>query len=81
MFAKLLIALIHLYQIMISPLLGSCCRFQPTCSVYAIEALEIHGFFRGGWMILKRLFKCAPWHPGGYDPLPNHSSDEKRGKF
>jgi len=62
--------LLRLYQTTISPCLGLCCRFHPTCSAYMIEALGTHGFFKGGWLGLQRLCKCHPWHPGGYDPLP-----------
>lgn len=69
MFIKFFIFLIRLYQMTISPFLGSCCRFHPSCSVYMIEALKMHGFFKGAWLGLKRLGKCHPWHPGGSDPL------------
>jgi uncharacterized protein len=65
-----LVLLIRLYQITISPFLGMCCRFHPTCSAYMIEALKTYGPFKGTWLGLKRLCKCHPWHPGGHDPLP-----------
>jgi uncharacterized protein len=62
--------LISLYQLLISPLLGNRCRFNPTCSQYAKEALEIHGVWRGSWLGLRRLARCHPWHDGGFDPVP-----------
>lgn len=65
-----LIALIRVYQWVISPLLGPRCRYYPSCSQYAIEALQLHGVLRGSWLALKRLLRCHPWHPGGYDPVP-----------
>lgn len=58
------------YQVLLSPLLPPSCRFQPTCSQYGIEALQKHGLFKGGWLALKRLFKCHPWGGKGYDPVP-----------
>lgn len=64
----LLILLIRAYRLMIAPFLGNCCRFYPSCSHYAEEALQKHGFFKGSWKIVVRLCKCFPWHPGGYDP-------------
>nr|WP_227369517.1 membrane protein insertion efficiency factor YidD [Halomonas sp. M20] len=66
----LLIGVIRLYQYGISPLLGPRCRFWPSCSYYAIEALQLHGPFKGGWLALKRISKCHPWHAGGIDPVP-----------
>lgn len=62
------IILIRIYQFTISPLLGNCCRFYPSCSEYMVEALKAHGLWKGGWMGLKRLSKCHPWNTGGYDP-------------
>jgi putative membrane protein insertion efficiency factor len=64
------IFLITLYQRMISPLLPPACRFFPSCSEYAKEAFKKYGFFKGFWLALKRLGKCHPFHPGGYDPVP-----------
>lgn len=66
----LLVALIRFYRYFISPLLGDRCRFDPSCSEYAVEALRKHGACRGGWLALKRLSRCHPWHPGGFDPVP-----------
>lgn len=69
---KILTAPIHLYRYAVSPLLGPHCRFHPTCSGYAVEAIEAHGALRGGWLALKRLSRCHPWHEGGCDPVPPH---------
>ncbi|WP_035465947.1 membrane protein insertion efficiency factor YidD [Alicyclobacillus pomorum] len=63
-------SLIRLYQVVISPLFPPRCRFVPSCSQYALESVRRYGAFRGGWMSLKRLIKCGPWHEGGYDPVP-----------
>ncbi|SDX46758.1 hypothetical protein SAMN05421644_10449 [Allochromatium warmingii] len=67
---RILIGLIRVYQYLISPLLGPRCRFYPTCSQYAVEAIEIHGVARGSYFALRRLLRCHPWHPGGIDPVP-----------
>lgn len=64
------ILLIRIYQLFISPLLPSSCRYQPTCSQYAKVALERHGLFKGGWLATKRIFSCHPWGRSGYDPVP-----------
>jgi len=68
--SMLAIGAIKLYQLLISPLLGKRCRFYPTCSQYSIEAIKKYGFFKGSLLSFKRIVKCGPWHPGGYDPLP-----------
>lgn len=65
-----LVALLRGYQRWISPLLGQRCRFAPTCSSYAVMALTEHGLLRGGWLALRRLARCHPFHPGGHDPVP-----------
>lgn len=70
MVASALVRLIRLYQYLISPLLGSNCRFHPTCSHYGAESLSNHGLVRGGYMAARRLLKCHPFHPGGFDPVP-----------
>jgi len=62
--------LVRLYQVSLSRLLGGHCRFQPTCSHYAIEALETHGALRGGWLTLRRVLRCHPLGGFGYDPVP-----------
>jgi hypothetical protein len=70
MIAKLLILLVRAYQVALSPLLGGQCRYYPSCSAYGIEALEKHGALRGSWLTVKRIARCHPFHPGGYDPVP-----------
>jgi len=74
MIKKLLIVpflvLIKLYQLFISPLTPATCRYQPTCSNYTKTALIKHGFFKGGWLALKRIFSCHPWGGSGIDPVP-----------
>lgn len=70
MIVKLLIFLLRAYQLLISPLLPQACRFYPSCSAYAADAIRIHGSLRGAWLALGRLVKCHPFHPGGVDPVP-----------
>jgi putative membrane protein insertion efficiency factor len=70
----LLIGVIRGYQKWISPLLGPHCRFNPTCSHYAIEAIKLHGIAKGCWLASKRILKCHPLHPGGEDPVPGKSN-------
>lgn len=74
-----LLLLVQLYRLAISPWLGANCRFQPTCSAYAIEALSEYGAFRGTGMAVKRIARCHPWGGSGYDPLPG-SDDERTSK-
>ncbi len=72
---RLMVRCVRLYQKLFSPLkMGSTCRFEPTCSAYALEAVSRHGAARGGLLALARLSKCGPWHPGGYDPVPMNRS-------
>lgn len=65
---------IRVYQWLVSPWLAPRCRFYPSCSHYALEALEVHGSLRGSWFALRRLARCHPWHPGGFDPVPPPST-------
>jgi uncharacterized protein len=67
---RVLLVLIRAYRLALSPLLGASCRFYPTCSSYALEAIDTHGAVRGSWLAVKRVLKCHPWHPGGIDPVP-----------
>lgn len=64
------LALLRFYKRFISPLLPSACRFEPTCSVYMYQAVDKYGVIKGGWMGMKRIGRCHPFHPGGYDPVP-----------
>ncbi|MEW6399763.1 MAG: membrane protein insertion efficiency factor YidD [Bacillota bacterium] len=66
----IVVGLIWLYRVLVSPVLPGTCRFQPSCSVYAEQAVKRHGLIRGGVLAGRRLFRCHPWHPGGYDPVP-----------
>ena len=70
---RILLALIRVYKKVLSPLLPSACRFTPTCSVYAYQAIEEYGSFKGTWMGLKRICRCHPLNPGGFDPVPPRS--------
>jgi putative membrane protein insertion efficiency factor len=65
-----LIAIIRVYRFALSALLGNRCRFEPTCSSYAISAIQQHGCLKGGYFTTRRLLRCHPWHAGGYDPVP-----------
>ncbi|PSF35569.1 membrane protein insertion efficiency factor YidD [Aphanothece hegewaldii CCALA 016] len=73
----ILIGLIRGYRLFISPLFPPSCRFRPTCSVYAIEAIDRFGPLRGIWLATKRVLRCHPWHPGGYDPVPMSQNQDK----
>ena len=68
--SQLLILIVKIYQYTISPMLGPRCRFTPTCSQFAVEAIVKHGSFKGGWLAIKRVSRCHPRNPGGYDPVP-----------
>lgn len=72
--------LIKFYQYAISPLTPATCRYAPTCSSYAVEALKIHGVFRGSFLAAKRILSCHPWSKGGYDPVPLRKTNEAKTK-
>ena len=73
--SRILIWLVRAYQYVLSPMLGNRCRFYPSCSHYAVEALQVHGALRGSWLALKRISRCHPFHPGGVDPVPPPPAD------
>ncbi len=75
---QLLILLVRAYQVALSPLLPAACRYHPTCSQYAVEALEKHGALRGGWLAMKRIARCRPFRAGGFDPVPEPPSASPR---
>ncbi|NPA94956.1 MAG: membrane protein insertion efficiency factor YidD [Thermodesulfobacteria bacterium] len=66
----ILILVIRAYKILISPILPQACRFYPSCSTYSVEALKKYGLLKGGYLSVRRILKCHPWHPGGIDPVP-----------
>ena len=66
----LLIGFIKAWRLLISPLYGNVCRYYPSCSAYGLEAVRTHGSFRGSWLTIRRIARCHPWAPGGYDPVP-----------
>ena len=68
--SRIVLALIRFYQLAINPWLPPRCRYQPTCSQYAIEAVQKHGALKGGWLALRRIGRCHPWGSSGYDPVP-----------
>jgi len=73
--ASIFLSIIQLYRWVLSPFIGGQCRFFPTCSVYAREAIELHGPWRGAWLAIKRIGRCHPGHPGGPDPVPKIIKD------
>jgi uncharacterized protein len=78
---RVLVYVIQLYRHMISPLRPATCRFVPTCSHYAVDALTEFGLIRGSYLAAARLAKCGPWHPGGWDPIPERRSSEDTGDW
>lgn len=70
MIRRALIAVVKAYRLLLSPWLGSACRFEPTCSAYALDALQLHGAWSGSYLAAGRLFRCHPWCAGGHDPVP-----------
>ena len=71
----LIVGLIHGYRYLVSPVLPSSCRYHPTCSAYALEAVSRYGALKGGWIALKRISRCHPWGGAGYDPVPGSSGN------
>lgn len=65
-----LIAMIRVYRLALSALLGHCCRFEPTCSAYTMDAIKMYGCLKGSGLGMRRVLRCHPWHPGGFDPVP-----------
>lgn len=72
------VGMIRWYQRWISPYLPPSCRFTPSCSEYAAQAVEHHGLVRGGWLAVRRVLRCHPLHPGGYDPVPGRPAEPRR---
>jgi len=75
-----LIGLLKLYRLLISPLYGNVCRYYPSCSAYALRAVEVHGAVKGSWLAGRRLLRCHPWTPGGYDPVPGTPEFEEEAR-
>ena len=75
---RVLMAMVRFYRSFISPLTPPSCRYQPTCSAYALEALERHGAIRGSWMAARRILRCHPWGGSGYDPVPGADGDAEQ---
>jgi uncharacterized protein len=78
MVKRFLLLLIQAYRQLLSPLLPPSCRFQPTCSAYALEAVTRHGAILGSWFAVRRILRCHPWNAGGYDPVPHEASGDRR---
>ncbi len=75
------IGLIRLYKIFLSPIMGKGCIYTPTCSTYGIEAIKEFGAMRGGWLTLRRIFRCVPWKKGGFDPIPYNLKGDMKWLF
>ncbi len=78
MIKKLFIGLVKGYTLMISPFTAPSCRYTPSCSAYMVEAIEIHGVFKGAWLGIRRIGRCHPLHEGGYDPVPGSENNKHR---
>lgn len=78
--ARLIAGVIRGYQLLVSPVLPASCRYYPSCSAYAVEALRLHGARRGAWLGIKRVMRCHPWASGGFDPVPEQSGPGIAGK-
>ena len=76
---KTLVLTLRAYQLIVSPWFGRACRFEPSCSSYALDAVERHGALRGSWLTFRRLVRCNPWGGSGYDPVPQHFHDGRCG--
>ena len=72
--ARMVALPVRAYRLVLSPWIGHACRFQPTCSAYALEALDRHGALRGSWLAARRVARCHPWGSAGYDPVPGHET-------
>ncbi|MGB1713982.1 MAG: membrane protein insertion efficiency factor YidD [Arenicellales bacterium] len=78
---KVLVMLLKVYQYLVSPWFGQTCRFYPSCSCYAIEAVEKRGVLMGLWLTIRRIGRCHPWHPGGFDPVPEKCEAKLHGEL
>lgn len=76
-----LIGLLRLYRLLISPLYGNVCRYYPSCSAYALRAVQVHGALKGTWLAARRLLRCHPWAAGGYDPVPGTPEFEEEARL
>ena len=77
--ARVLSLAVHAYRYTLSPIIGPVCRYEPTCSAYALDALREHGALRGAWLAVRRIASCHPWGGSGYDPVPPHSEHHAHG--